>query len=212
MLKLTATTSSKESDKLQYSMVPKDQVGQSFIYKKPGEQTVATFKLSNAGEMNLAIKVNHNVNVKLEKVDEDTGQAVPNTKMKFEYNGQTKENVTDTNVLVEMDRVKAGTKVKITEVTASNGFVNKGESKEITIEVVFGNKAQQGLLKLKKTGQKATTVTKTDSDYGQLNDITFDYVPLADVTFTIKACEDINENDCSEIYWINSNTISYCMI
>ncbi|HBI6483558.1 TPA: LPXTG cell wall anchor domain-containing protein [Listeria monocytogenes] len=200
-LKLTATASSKESGKLQYSMVPKDQVGQSFIYKKPGEQTVATFKLSNAGEMNLAIKVNLNGNVKLKKIDEDTGKAVPNTKMKFEYNGQTKEIVTDTNGFAQIDGVKAGTKVKITEVTASNGFVNKGESKEITIEpnktieVVFGNKAQQGLLKLKKTGQKATTVITTDSDYGQLHDITFDYVPLADVTFTIKAREDIKVGD-----------------
>lgn len=201
ILKLTATASSKESGKLQYSMVPKDQVGQSFIYKKPGEQTVATFKLSNAGEMNLAIKVNLNGNIKLKKVDEDTGKAVPNTKMKFEYNGQTKELVTDTNGLAQIDGLKAGTKVKITEVTASNGFVNKGETKEITIEpnktieVVFGNKAQQGLLKLKKTGQKATTVTTTESDHGQLHDITFDYVPLADVTFTIKAREDIKVGD-----------------
>ncbi|WP_261998499.1 SpaA isopeptide-forming pilin-related protein [Enterococcus faecalis] len=200
-LKLTATASSKETGKLQYSMVPKDQVGQSFIYKKPGEQTVATFKLSNAGEMNLAIKVNLNGNVKLKKVDEDTGKTVPNTKMKFEYNGQTKEIMTDTNGLAQIDGLKAGTKVKITEVTASNGFVNKGESKEITIEpnktieVVFGNKAQQGVLKLKKTGQKATTVTTTDSDYGKLHDITFDYVPLADVTFTIKAREDIKVGD-----------------
>lgn len=201
ILKLTAMASSKEYGKLQYSMVPKDQVGQSFIYKKPSEQTVATFKLSNAGEMNLNIKVNLNGNVKLKKVDEDTNKAVPNTKMKFEYNGQIKEIVTDTNGLAQIDGVKAGTKVKITEVTASNGFVNKEESKEITIEpnktieVVFGNKAQQGLLKLKKTGQKATTVTTTDSDYGQLHDITFDYVPLADVTFAIKAREDIKVGD-----------------
>lgn len=200
-LKLTATNNSKETGKLQYSMVSKDQVGQSFIYKKPGEQTVATFKLSNAGEMNLNIKVNLNGNVKLKKVDEDTVKAVPNTKMKFEYNGQSKEIVTDANGLAQLDGIKAGTKVKITEVTASNGFVNKGESKEITIEpnktieVVFGNKAQQGLLELKKTGQKATTVTTTDSDYGQLHDITFDYVPLADVTFTIKAREDIKVGD-----------------
>lgn len=201
ILKLTATTSSKESGKLQYSMVPKDQVGQSFVYKKPGEQTVATFKLSNAGEMNLNIKVNLNGNIKLKKVDEDTGKAVPNTKMKFEYNGQTKEIVTDMNGIAQIDGLKAGTKVKITEVTASNGFVNKGESKEITIEsnktieVVFGNKAQQGLLKLKKTGQKATTFTTSDSDYGKLHDINFDYVPLADVTFTIKAREDIKVGD-----------------
>src|SRR5699024_4181069 len=80
---------------------------------------------------------------------------------------------------------------------SSDLFVNKGESKEITIEpnktieVVFGNKAQQGLLHLKKTGQKASSVTTKDSKYGKLHEITFDYVPLADVTFTIKAREDI---------------------
>lgn len=73
--------------------------------------------------MNLNIKVNLNGNVKLKKVDEDTGQAVPNTKMKFEYDGQTKEIVTDTNGLAQIDGLKAGTKVKITEVTASYGEV-----------------------------------------------------------------------------------------
>lgn len=57
-LKLTATADSKESGKLQYSMVSKKHIGQSFIYKKQGEQTIATFKLSNAGEMNLNIQVN----------------------------------------------------------------------------------------------------------------------------------------------------------
>lgn len=196
-LKLTAIADSKESGKLQYSMVSKDQVGQSFVYKKPGEQTVATFKLSNAGEMNLNVKVNLNGNVKLKKVDEDTGQPVSNTKMKFEYNGQTKEIVTDANGLAQINDLKAGTKVKITEITANNGFVNKGESKEITIEpnqtieVIFNNKAQQGLLHLKKTGQKATSVKTTDSDYGKLHELTFDYIPLARVTFTIKAREDI---------------------
>ncbi|EOB3470332.1 collagen binding domain-containing protein [Enterococcus faecalis] len=153
--------------------------------------------MSNAGSFQLNIKVNLNGNVKLKKVDEDTGQPVPNTKMKFEFNGQSKEIVTDTNGLAQINDLKAGTKIKITEVTANNGFGNKDESKEITIEpnktidVVFGNKAQQGLLHLKKTGQKASSVTTKDSKYGKLHEITFDYVTLADVTFTIKASEDI---------------------
>ncbi|EAF0859633.1 LPXTG cell wall anchor domain-containing protein [Listeria monocytogenes] len=196
-LKLTATSLSKETGKLQYNIANANDVGTSFVFNKPNEQKVATFKLSNAGSFQLNIKVNLNGNVKLKKVDEDTGQPVPNTKMKFEFNEQSKEIVTDTNGLAQINDLKAGTKIKITEVTASNGFVNKGESKEITIEpnktieVVFGNKAQQGLLHLRKTGQKASSVTAKDSDYGKLHEITFDYVPLADVTFTIKAREDI---------------------
>lgn len=153
-MKLTATSSSKETGNLQYNIVNAGDVGTSFVYNKPTEQKVATFKLSNAGSFQL------NGNVKLKKVDEDTGQPVPNTKMKFEFDGQSKEIVTDTNGLAQINNLKAGIKIKITEVTANNGFVNKGESKEITIEpnktieVVFGNRAQQGLLHLKKQGKK----------------------------------------------------------
>lgn len=196
-LKLTATKDSKESGKLQYGIVPKDQVGQSFVYKKPGEQTVATFKLSNAGEMNLNIKVNLNGHVKIQKVDEDTGLSIPNTKMKLEYNGLEKEVVTDKNGQALLEDIQAGTRVIITEIIASDGFVNKGESKEVvvepnkTIEVIFNNKAQQGLLKMKKTGQKASSVTIEESDFGELHQIHFDFIPLANVVFDIQAAEDI---------------------
>lgn len=196
-LKLTATKDSKESGTLQYGIVPKNQVGQSFVYKKPGEQTVATFKLANAGEMNLNIKVNQNGHVKIQKVDEDTGLPIPNTKMKLEYNGLEKEVVTDKNGQALLGDIQAGTRVKITEIIASDGFVNKGESKEVvvepnkTIEVIFNNKAQQGLLKMKKTGLKASTVSIEESDFGELYQIYFDFNPLADVVFDIRAVEDI---------------------
>lgn len=196
-LKLTATKDSKESGILQYGIVPKDQVGQSFVYKKPGEQTVATFKLANAGEMNLNIKVHLNGHVKIQKVDEETGLPIPNTKMKLEYNGLEKEVITDKNGQAFLQDIPAGTKVKITEVTASDGFVNRGELKEVivepnkTIEVIFNNKSQQGLLKMKKTGQKASSVTVEESDFGELHQIHFDYIPLAGVVFEIKATEDI---------------------
>src|SRR5699024_10733805 len=113
-LKLTATSSSKETGKLQYNIANANDVGTSFVFNKPNEQKVATFKLSNAGSFQLNIKVNLNGNVKLKKVDEDTGQPVPNTKMKFEFNGQSKEIVTDTNGLAQMNDLKAGTKIKIT--------------------------------------------------------------------------------------------------
>src|SRR5699024_4703861 len=144
-------------------------------------------------------KVNLNGNVKLKKVDEDTGQPVPNTKMKFEFNGQSKEIVTDTNGLAQINDLKAGTKIKITEVTANNGLVNKGESKEITIErnktitMMLRNKSLQGLLHIKKNGKKTSSCTTKGSKYRQLLETTFDYVPLADVTCTTKAREDIKE-------------------
>lgn len=200
-LKLTATADSKETGKLQYGIASEENIGQSFVYYKPGEQKVAKFRLSNAGEMNVNIKVNLNGNVQIKKVDEDTGKAVPDTKMKAEYNGQTKELTTDKNGLASLTDLKAGTKLKISEVQASNGYVNRGEVKEVTIEpnktleVTFKNKAQQGLLKLKKTGQKAVYVEEQESEYGPLYQMVFDYVPLANVTFDIRAVEDIKVGD-----------------
>ncbi|MFI3805589.1 SpaA isopeptide-forming pilin-related protein [Vagococcus fluvialis] len=196
-LQLTATAASKETGKLQYNMAKAADVGTSFVFSKPNEQKVATFKLANPGLFLLNIKVNLNGNIKVKKVDEDTGEPVPNTKMAFKYDGKTKELVTDRNGLAQINDLKAGTKVNITEVTANEGFVNKGEQKDIviepnkTIDVLFNNKAQQGLLHLKKTGQVATEIKEETSDYGPLHTISFDYRPLSDVTYTIKAHEDI---------------------
>lgn len=200
-LKLTATAESKESGKLQYGIASAENIGQSFVYYKPGEQKVVKFRLSNAGEMNVNIKVNLNGNVQIKKVDEDTEKAVPDTKMKAEYNGQTNELTTDENGLANLTDLKAGTKVKISEVQANEGYVNSGEVKEVTVEpnktleVTFKNKAQQGLLKLKKTGQKAVSVEEQESEYGPLYQMVFDYVPLANVTFDIRAVEDIKVGD-----------------
>ncbi|MGY3750744.1 SpaA isopeptide-forming pilin-related protein [Vagococcus acidifermentans] len=200
-LKLTATKESKEKGEVRYGIAAGEHVGQSFVYYKAGEQKVATFKLANAGEMLLNIRVNLNGDVKIKKVDEDTGKPVPNTKMKVEYDGQTKEITTDEHGYATISDLKAGTKVIITEVTASNGYVNKGERKEIivepnkTIEVIFDNKAQQGILQLKKTGQKATSVKTENTSYGVKHDIQFDYQPLANVVFDIQTVEDIKVGD-----------------
>lgn len=200
-LKLTATADSKETGKLKYGIASAEKIGQIFVYYKPGEQKVVKFRLSNAGEMNVNVKVNLNGNVQIKKVTEDTGEAVPNTKMKVEYNGQTKELTTDKNGLANLNDLKAGTKVKISEVQASNGYVNRGEVKEVTVEpnktleVTIKNKAQQGLLKLKKTGQKAVSIKEQESEYGPLYQMVFDYGPLANVTFDIRVVEDIKVGD-----------------
>lgn len=159
-LKLTAQSTSKESGRLQYNIASNDHIGQSFVYQKGSEQKVATFKLSNGGSFNLNIKVNLNGNVRAKKIDQDTGKALPNAKLKFEYSGQTKEVITNNDGLAQINDIKAGTKVRITEVTAPNGYVNKGELKEATIEpnktieVVLNNKEQLGQVNLTKVGRE----------------------------------------------------------
>lgn len=162
-LKLTAQSNSKEAGKIQYNIASNDNIGQSFVYQKGAEQKVATFKLANGGSFNLNVKVNLNGNVRAKKIDQDTGKALPNAKLMFEFNGQSKEFTTGNDGLAQINDIKAGTKVKISEVTAPNGYVNKGEIKEATIEpnktieVVLDNKEQLGQVNLSKVGREYGT-------------------------------------------------------
>ncbi|MGM0250790.1 SpaA isopeptide-forming pilin-related protein [Enterococcus sp. AZ129] len=133
-LKLTATANSNEQGKVKYSIASNKDIGQSFVYTKGEEQKIAVFKLADGGAFELNIIVNLNGSVKVKKIDEETGKPLPNTKLKFEYNGLSKEFLTDSKGVAEVKEIKAGTTVKITEVTAPNGYVNKGEIKTVKIE------------------------------------------------------------------------------
>ncbi|HGW6217763.1 TPA: SpaA isopeptide-forming pilin-related protein [Enterococcus faecalis] len=200
-LKLTATATSKESGVVQYSIADESSVGQSFVYAKPGEQNFATFKLANAGSFSLNIKVNLNGNVRAKKVDKETGNPLANAKLKFEYNGTTKEFTTGNDGLATLTDIKAGTEIKITEVTAPNGYVNSGNLKTVivkpnqTIDVVLNNQAQLGTAHLSKTGQVPVNITKATSDFGAIYTFVYDYKPLADVSYDIKATENITTPD-----------------
>lgn len=196
-LKLTAKADSKETGKLQYDIANKSDVGTTFVYHKQGQQRLAKFKLSSAGSFVLDIKVNLNGHVKITKVDETTGKALANTKIRFDYAGQTKEVMTKADGLAELRDIKAGTKVKITEVQAANGFVNKGLSQEIviepnkTIEITWNNQPQMGQLKLTKLGKQPVKLTSVNSEYGFIQQLEYDQAPLANATFDLKAVEDI---------------------
>ncbi|HFF2626188.1 TPA: SpaA isopeptide-forming pilin-related protein [Listeria monocytogenes] len=173
-LTLTATKDSKESGTIKYGIADSNSVGQSFVYAKPNEQKVATFKLSNAGEFNLNVKVKLNGNIKVKKIDKDTGKPLPNAKLKFEYDNQTKEMVTDSNGLAQINDITQGTTVTISEVTAPDGFFNQGELKKVivepnkTIDVTLDNKPQKGQLSLIKKGKVPVGLEKKETEYGDL--------------------------------------------
>ncbi|MBC1444015.1 SpaA isopeptide-forming pilin-related protein [Listeria seeligeri] len=192
------TPSAKSNNgSITYRKVPQNEVGASIVYKKPNEQTMVEFHLDSSKQANLKVNIIKLGNVKVQKIDEDTGKPLPNTKLRFEYAGTTKDITTDANGIAEIKDIPQGTKVTITEVTAPNGFVNKGEIKTVTIEpnntveVRIDNKAQQGLLKLTKSGNKIVGIEQTKSDYGDLYSFIFDYRPLANVTYDIQAVEDV---------------------
>jgi LPXTG-motif cell wall-anchored protein len=159
-LTLTATAQSKASGTVAYAIAKAADVGTSFVYTKGSQQKLVNFKLANSGEFSLPIKVNLNGNLKAKKVDADTNKALPGAKLKFAYNGTTKEVTTGAYGYAALNDIKAGTKITVSEVTAPNGYVNKGELKEVTIEpnktieVVLGNKEQLGNVTLAKIGRE----------------------------------------------------------
>ncbi|CAM4315393.1 SpaA isopeptide-forming pilin-related protein [Erysipelothrix aquatica] len=190
-------TATSNNGAITYRKVPQKEVGTSIVYKKPKEQSMVEFHLEDSKQAKVEINVIKLGNVKVMKVDEETGKPLPDTKLRFEYAETVKDITTDKDGLAEIKDIPQGTKVKITEVNAPNGFVNKGEIKTVTIEpnktieVRLENKAQKGILKLKKTGKQAVSVEQTESEYGDLYSFIFDYRPLANVTYEIHAVEDI---------------------
>ncbi|EGC70703.1 Cna protein B-type domain protein [Enterococcus casseliflavus ATCC 12755] len=128
-------------------------------------------------------------NIKVKKIDKDTGRPLPNAKLKFEYDNQTKEVVTDSNGLAQINDITQGTTVTISEVTAPDGFFNQGELKKVvvepnkTIEVTLDNKPQKGKV--------PAGLEKKETEYGNLYEFKFDYSPLAGVIYEIQATEDI---------------------
>lgn len=161
---ITITPSASSNDgSITYRKVPQSEVGTSIVYTKPQHQTLVEFHLESSKQATVKVDVIKLGNVQATKIDEDTGKALPNAKLKFEYNGISKEIVTDSNGLATIKDIPEGTTVTITEVTAPNGYFNKGEIKKVvikpneTIEVKLNNKEQLGQVLLAKTGKEFGT-------------------------------------------------------
>ncbi|WP_415345540.1 SpaA isopeptide-forming pilin-related protein [Clostridium perfringens] len=167
-LKITANEKST-SGVISYRKIPENEVGTSIVYRKPNYQSLAEFHMESSMSANLNINVIKLGNIKAKKVDEDTGKALANTKFKFEYDGKGKEIITDSNGIASIEDIPAGTNVTISEVTAPNGYFNKGEIKKVvieankTIEVTLGNKEQLGNVILSKRGKDFGTEMPNDS-------------------------------------------------
>ncbi|MHC5215954.1 SpaA isopeptide-forming pilin-related protein [Enterococcus sp. LJL128] len=154
-------TPSKDSNNgsITYRKVPKNEVGTSIVYRKPHEQSMVEFHLESAKQASIKVNVIKLGNLQATKIDEDTGKPLANAKLKFEYDGTSKEVVTDSNGLATIKDIPEGTVVTVSEVTAPNGYVNKGEIKTVTINpndtiaVTLGNKEQLGQVYLSKSGK-----------------------------------------------------------
>ncbi|HDN2513840.1 Cys-Gln thioester bond-forming surface protein [Clostridioides difficile] len=167
-LKITANKNSN-SGVISYRKIPKNEIGTSIIYRKPNYQSLAEFHMENSMSANLNINVIKSGNIKVKKIDEDTGKELANTKLRFEYDGKSKEIITGSNGIASIEDIPEGTTVTISEVTAPNGYFNKGEIKKVvieankTIEVTLENKEQLGKLILSKSGKDFGVEMPNDS-------------------------------------------------
>lgn len=133
--KMTLTpTATSNNGTISFQKVDGGMVGNSIVYRSQGYQTLVEFHLDSTKQTNLNVTVIKLGNARVQKIDEDTGKPLANATIKFEYNGVTKELVTDENGSAEISDIPESTQVTISEVTAPDGFVNKGEIRTVTID------------------------------------------------------------------------------
>lgn len=167
-LKITSNKKST-SGVISYRKIPKNEVGTSIVYRKPDYQSLAEFHMENSMSARLNINVIKSGTIKVKKIDEDTGKALANAKLRFEYDGKSKDIITDSNGIASIEDIPEGTTVRISEVTAPNGYFNKGEIKKVvieankTIEVSLKNKEQLGKVILSKSGKDFGVEMSNDS-------------------------------------------------
>ncbi|WP_227855865.1 SpaA isopeptide-forming pilin-related protein [Clostridioides sp. ES-S-0048-02] len=167
-LKITSNKKST-SGVISYRKIPKNEVGTSIVYRKPDYQSLAEFHMENSMSARLNINVIKSGTIKVKKIDEDTGKALANAKLRFEYDGKSKDIITDSNGIASIEDIPEGTTVRISEVTAPNGYFNKGEIKKVvieankTIEVSLKNKEQLGKVILSKSGKDFGVEMPNDS-------------------------------------------------
>lgn len=183
-LKITARSDS-QSGVVSLQKVPNNKIGTSIIYTKPERQSLAKFQLEDKGESSFSIDVRHRGDLEVMKIDEDTKQPLANAKIKFQYGSTTKEVMTGKDGIAKLENILEGTEVKVSEITAPNGYVNKGELLTAVIKpnscvtLTLNNKEQLGTVNIIKTGEEFGA-TMPNSFYS-LENATFDVFTDKDV-------------------------------
>ncbi|EPE1781278.1 MSCRAMM family protein, partial [Enterococcus hirae] len=164
-LKVTPTSSSNINGFVRF----KYEIDPSFkrakiLYQASWLQDVIFAGIGDPAYSDINIKVLKNGNVKIKKVDADTGKSISGAKFKLSYGGKQVEVITNANGEADLKDVPHGTKVTIQEIQAANGYVLNKTPQTVTIEAnqtvtaTFKNKKQVGHLDLikedKETGNQ----------------------------------------------------------
>ncbi len=197
---INASSNSKDGEII-FNKFSNNEIGASIVYKKPNTQSLVEFRLEENISAKLKIDVVHYGNITIKKIDEDTGEPLPNAKINFEYDDVKESVITDAEGIARLNHIKEGTKVKITEVQAPHGYYNPKVDKEVIIEgnkdlsITLTNKLQMGQFNLTKLGNSIDGYTSKETEYGTTYSFTQSYKPLAGVKYVILATEDIIVND-----------------
>lgn len=164
-IKITPKNDSNQTGQIQFKYnIDSSYEGASILYQAPWLQNVIQAGTGDPARFSINLNVLKNGNVKIKKVDADTGKAISGAKFKLSYGGKQVEVVTNANGEADLKDIPHGTKVTIPEIQAANGYVLNKTPQTVTIEanktvtVTFKNKKQVGRLDLikedKETGNQ----------------------------------------------------------
>lgn len=88
-LKITPKADSKENGKLR--LVKSQDEGTPVAYKLAGNQSVMAGAIDDPNGTQISLEIVKTGEMKITKLDKETGKPVPNTKFEVEYNGKNKQ-------------------------------------------------------------------------------------------------------------------------
>ncbi|MDO4778548.1 MAG: SpaA isopeptide-forming pilin-related protein [Tissierellia bacterium] len=177
-LTITATNNAVKNSKIIFLAKTTDYEGTSFIWKKPGEQNMGSFKMPDPFIGRLTLNIQESSPLEITKVDE-LGRAVSGVKFKVWYSDEenSKTYTTGKDGKVKIDNRLVGKTIKIQEISAPNHLELSKEIKSIEIKanilnkVKFINKIKSSTLNLKKVDEDGRAVPGVKFKVWYTNDI-----------------------------------------
>ncbi|EOW1885812.1 collagen binding domain-containing protein, partial [Enterococcus hirae] len=158
---IVAKSNSNQTGKIQFKYnIDSSYQGAVILYQAPWLQDVIKAKVKDPARFSINLNVQKNGNVKIKKVDSDTGAAISGAKFKLSYGGKQVEVVTNANGEADLKDIPHGTEVTIQEIQAANGYVINQSTQKVTVEaeqtktVTFKNVTQKGTISIDKSGME----------------------------------------------------------
>lgn len=186
--------------------------GTPFIWKKSGSQELISSGVSDPSKYKIDFEIVTTGEMKIVKLDKETGKPVPNTKFEVEYNGKKQTVTTDTKGEAIVKNIPHNAKVKATEIFVPAPYVlDKNNTKEVVVKagktasVEFKNEVATGkttLIKEDKTTNSDKPLNPTypmvGAKYGLFKE---NSTLLKEFTLDEKLTASMDKLDLGTYYW-----------